>query len=38
MEERGVQDIVKVEGNKVKLTENPENLRVIAEAGLRRRI
>ncbi len=35
MEERGLQDVVKVTGNKVKLTEAPENLRIRGDAGLR---
>jgi hypothetical protein len=34
MEERGLQDIVEVDGNKVKLTEPPENLMIGAKAGL----
>ena len=37
MEERGLQDVVEVRANKVKLTEPPENLRVVAEAALRTR-
>jgi endonuclease YncB( thermonuclease family) len=37
MEERGLQDIVKVTGNKVRLTVLPENVRVVANAGKRRR-
>jgi endonuclease YncB( thermonuclease family) len=37
MEERGLQDIVKVTGNKVSLTFAPENIRVVAKAGKRRR-
>jgi endonuclease YncB( thermonuclease family) len=37
MEERGIQDIVKVEDNKVKLTVDPEDLRVVGQAGLRNR-
>lgn len=40
MEERGIQDIVDVNNNnnnKVKITENPENLRIVANAGLRSR-
>ncbi|MCI0550439.1 MAG: hypothetical protein L0287_05755 [Anaerolineae bacterium] len=37
MEERGLQDIVKVQGNKVRLTESPENVRVVGKAGHRAR-
>lgn len=37
MEERGLQDIVKVTGNKVRLTVSPESIRVVANAGKRRR-
>jgi endonuclease YncB( thermonuclease family) len=37
MEERGLQDIVKVTGNKVRLMVSPENVRVVANAGKRRR-
>jgi hypothetical protein len=37
MEERGLQDLVKVTGNRVKLRFNPENLRVVGEAGQRLR-
>lgn len=37
MEERGLQDIVKVNGNKVRLTVPPKNIRVVGEAGQRRR-
>ena len=37
MEERGFQDLVKVKKNKVSLTQDPENLRVVAEAGARKR-
>ena len=37
MEERGLQDIVKVSGNKVRLSVLPENIRVVANAGKRRR-
>jgi len=37
MEERGLQDIVKVQGNKVWLTERPENIRVVGKAGQRAR-
>ncbi len=36
MEERGLQDVVEVTGNKVRLTERPENLRIVGEAGRRR--
>jgi hypothetical protein len=32
MEERGLEDVVKVEGNHVSLTEAPENLRVVTAA------
>lgn len=35
MEEQGLQDLVKVTGNKVKMTQRPENLRVVAKAGKR---
>lgn len=37
MEERGLQDLVAVNGNKVRLIEPPENLRIVGEAGQRRR-
>ena len=37
MEERGLQDLVDVRGNKVKLKQPPENLRVVGEAGQRNR-
>jgi retron-type reverse transcriptase len=37
MEERGLQDIVAVQGNVVRLTEPPENIRVVAKAGRRNR-
>jgi hypothetical protein len=37
MEERGLQDVVEVVGNTVCLTEPPENLRVVGEAGRRNR-
>jgi len=38
MEERGLQDLVEVRaGNKVRLVEPPENLRVVGKAGVRRR-
>jgi hypothetical protein len=37
MEERGLQDVVKVQGNKVRLLESPENLRVVGKAGRRSR-
>ena len=37
MEERGLQDIVKVTGNKVRLTVSPENIRVVGQAGKRPR-
>jgi endonuclease YncB( thermonuclease family) len=33
MDERGLQDVVKVRGDKVNLTEPPENLRIRARAG-----
>ena len=35
MEERGLQDLVKVRGNKVSLIEDPANLRVVGVAGKR---
>ncbi len=35
MEERGLQDYLEVNGNHVRLTELPENLRVVSEAGQR---
>ena len=35
MEERGLQDLVLVNGDKVKMTEEPENIRVRGKAGLR---
>lgn len=35
MEERGLQDLVEVRGNKVRLTERPVNIRVVGEAGRR---
>jgi hypothetical protein len=37
MEERGLQDIVEVQGNMVRLTEPPGNIRVVAQAGRRSR-
>jgi endonuclease YncB( thermonuclease family) len=37
MEERGLQDLVEVRGNKVRLLEAPENLRVVGAAGQRKR-
>lgn len=37
MEERGLQDVVDVQGDEVKMTEPPENLRVVGEAGRRNR-
>ena len=37
MEERGLQDLVKVTGNRVKLLFDPENLRVVGDAGQRAR-
>jgi hypothetical protein len=37
MEERGLQNIVAVQGNLVKLTESPENIRVVGKAGRRGR-
>lgn len=37
MEERGFQDLVKVSGNKVSLTQDPANLRVVSAAGRRTR-
>ena len=35
MEERGLQDLVRVRGNKVALIEDPSNLRVVGSAGRR---
>jgi len=35
MEERGLQDLVEVDGNNVRLTEPPENIRVVGKAGHR---
>lgn len=35
MEERGLQDLVEVIGNLIRLTEPPENLRVVSAAGQR---
>ena len=37
MEERGLQDLVEVQGDTVRLIEPPENLRVVGAAGQRRR-
>jgi len=37
MEERGLQDLVEVQGDNVRLVEPPENLRIVARAGRRRR-
>lgn len=37
MEERGLQDLVEVRGDTVRMTEPPENLRVVGEAGRRTR-
>ncbi len=37
MEERGLQDVVEVQGDTVRLTEPPGNLRVVGEAGQRQR-
>lgn len=37
MEERGLQDVVAVTGDKVRMLERPENLRVVGEAGQRAR-
>lgn len=37
MEERGLQDLVVVQGDMVKLNEPPENLRVVGSAGQRKR-
>lgn len=37
MEERGLQDLVQVNGNRVKLLFDPENLRVVGKAGQRTR-
>jgi hypothetical protein len=36
MEERGLQDVVAVQGNQVRLTEDPETLRIVGKAGQRR--
>lgn len=36
MNEVGLQDLVKVDGDTVRLLEPPENLRVVAKAGRRR--
>ena len=35
MEERGLQDVVKVKGQTVRMTERPDNLRIRSAAGLR---
>ena len=37
VEERGLQDLVEVQGDTVRLLEPPENLRVVGKAGQRRR-
>ena len=37
MEERGLQDLVEVRGSLVRLTERPENIRLVARAGRRSR-
>ncbi|MEW5987292.1 MAG: hypothetical protein AB1791_11700 [Chloroflexota bacterium] len=37
IEERGLQDVVEVVGDQVRLTEPPENLRVVGQAGRRGR-
>ena len=37
MDEKGLQDIVKVEGNKVKMIEEPKNIRVVGKSGNRNR-
>lgn len=37
MEERGLEDLVEVQGNRVRLLEPPENLRVVAKAGYHKR-
>jgi len=37
MDERGLQDVVNVQGSKVRLTERPENIRVVGKAGHRTR-
>ncbi|HYN39058.1 MAG TPA: hypothetical protein VES39_07395 [Rhodospirillales bacterium] len=37
MEERGVQDLVEVRGDRVRMTQPPENLRVVGSAGRRNR-
>ena len=34
-EERGLQDVVEVKGNRVRLTERPENIRVVGKSGRR---
>lgn len=37
MEERGLEDLVEVQGNRVRLLEPPENVRVVGKAGYRSR-
>jgi hypothetical protein len=37
VEERGLQDIVEVKGNKVRLLTDPANVRVVGAAGKRKR-
>jgi hypothetical protein len=37
MDERGLQDLVEVQGDTVRMIEPPENLRVVADAGRRTR-
>lgn len=37
MEERGLQDVVSVQGNRIKMTVAPEDIRVVGKAGLRKR-
>jgi endonuclease YncB( thermonuclease family) len=37
MEERGLQDLVKVTGDKVQMIQSPENLRVVGSSGRRHR-
>lgn len=37
MDERGLQDVVEVQGDRIRMTEPPENLRVVGDAGQRNR-
>jgi hypothetical protein len=37
MEEQGLQDLIEVKGDTVRMTEPPENLRVVGKAGRRRK-